>query len=143
MREYHVAATIIQIPQINNPNSYVMYRGQPDNVEQGKLDLYVGEIEATDKLHKAAASRGLHKKSGQHFEPGDFRWMDWVIAPSEMTSQNILLEAEVFTINLPVDFPVNSLKNSLLLTDRDIAKARVSGQLTSLASSAFAKVFGV
>jgi hypothetical protein len=142
MREYHVAATIIQQSHSDNPNSYVVHRGQLSNGELGKLTVYEGGIR-DDESFAHAASRLLQEKSGLFFKPEDFTWRDYVVAESEMPSQNILLEVEVFTLNLPHGFSVDSLKNSLLKSERDIAKARLEGELTRLASAAFAKVVGV
>ena len=143
MREAHISATVIQIPQPDNPNSYVMHDGQLNNGERGKLTLYWDTINSADESLAEAASRALSEKSGRVFSPADLTWKDYIMVSSEMPSQNLLLEAEIFLLSLPADFALASLKNSLLKTDRDIAKARIGGGITALASTALAKVVGI
>jgi len=137
MKEYSVGATIV-----SHPEYYVMHRRKPgvDNGEVNKLGLYGGQFdEEKDKTLQDTACRELQEESGVKFRVVDFRPQKGIFVKSERDDEEVLTEAEIFLLQLPIDVTYDIFRNGEPMTGRDLRRAKALGELTSVAAEALIK----
>jgi len=148
MKEKHIAASILWAPYENDGGGvYIMHKRTEgeDNGEVGQLALYGGEIKKTDKTHAHAASRELAEESGLEYPAERFKWDNFIFAISERDGKELLTQAEIFSLYLPGGIDLENLpfRNGVAMTEREVARAKILGELSSVATAAFGKVKGI
>lgn len=141
MREVRVGASIIY-----HPEYYVMHRRQVgvDNGEVDKIGLYGGQFEAEkDETPQDTACRELAEESGVQFHVSAFEPQEAVYVKSERDGEEILTEAEIFLLQLPIDVTHEKFRSSVPMTAKELRRAKALGQLTSVAAEALSKLRGI
>jgi ADP-ribose pyrophosphatase YjhB (NUDIX family) len=144
MREMKVGATIIY-----HPEYYVMHMRKKGN-DIGEIDrfgLYGGTFDPKlDENLQDTARRELEEEAGVSFRVEDFTAEDpdqAIFVMSERDGEDILTEAEIFFLKLPLDITHDRFKDSKPMTSRELRRAKTLGQLTSVAAEALSKYRGI
>lgn len=138
MKEYKVGASIIQLPD----GAFLMHESQAgnENSEIRKLGIYGGQFdEKKDKNQADTACRELAEKSGLQFRSHDFMYEGLAFAKSETDTEAVLAEVEVYSIYLPYGFNTDLFRDGRVMTSTDLARAKILGQLTTIASESISK----
>ncbi len=137
MKETKVGATII-----SHPEYFVMHRRKPviNNGEVNKLGLYGGQFdEKQDESLRHTARRELEEESGLSFDASAFSSQKGICVISERNGQEILTEADIFLLQLPIDITYELFIDGEPMTERDLRRAKALGELTTVAAEALIK----
>lgn len=141
MEKIKVGVTIIY-----QPNHYIMHQRKPGNDigEEDSIGLYGGQFETEqDETLADTARRKIAEESGLMFAAGDLSSRGIISTISERKGKKIKIEAEIFWINLPINFKNGEFKDSIPMTRAELIEAKRLGKLSTVATAALTEVIEI